>query len=424
MKRWAAGVLVALGAGLAQYSDVGPDRPEWLALQTLTEMGVMHGYPDGKFRPNRVITRGEVAMALYRLWLRAKERQDETLQDALKRFGEAVLALGEAQGRVEERLEGLEKEVKGRLSPEDKEEILAEVASARSVLGTLEETLSRLVEQYLSLEGEMGRAKEVLAAVDQRSLAWNEDAASLQRQVGEARKALEDLARELKALETRVGGLEEGKRQLQEAGERRAEEVRKEAQELRRLLQEAAQGLEARAASLEARIGEARKSLEELEGRLNQTREELFRLGEEVRRGRQEVRERLGRLEYQPSPLQVGGLVGGISPLALSLYVGHDQVLGTGVRLGGEWNAGTGELLVYGGVYLPIFREPTRGQVGFGLAYSFSGPYAGGTEILSFLGIGIRLTDWLEGVAEARYLFPLDGATPRGRLGGGVRIRP
>jgi hypothetical protein len=46
---------------LQTFSDVAPDNPFWLGVETLKAMNVLGGYEDGTFRPNNPLTRGQVA---------------------------------------------------------------------------------------------------------------------------------------------------------------------------------------------------------------------------------------------------------------------------------------------------------------------------------------------------------------------------
>jgi hypothetical protein len=47
--------------GQQTFSDVAPDNPFWLGVETLKAMNVLGGYEDGTFRPNNPLTRGQVA---------------------------------------------------------------------------------------------------------------------------------------------------------------------------------------------------------------------------------------------------------------------------------------------------------------------------------------------------------------------------
>ena len=126
--------MALLGLAVAQFSDVSPSSPEWLALQVLSEMGVVYGYPDGTFRPDRAISRREVVLMLYRLWTKAKEENDKALQEVTARLAQNLAGLAQVQTELQSRLEALEASV---MSQEEAEEIRAQIAALRSASASL-----------------------------------------------------------------------------------------------------------------------------------------------------------------------------------------------------------------------------------------------------------------------------------------------
>ncbi|MBQ6998344.1 MAG: S-layer homology domain-containing protein [Clostridia bacterium] len=56
-----------LGSGKADFSDVSADRWSYDEIAALTSAGVLLGYPDGTFRPENIIDRGEMAAVLNRI---------------------------------------------------------------------------------------------------------------------------------------------------------------------------------------------------------------------------------------------------------------------------------------------------------------------------------------------------------------------
>jgi hypothetical protein len=58
---------LGLPARSSAYSDVSPDSPHAGAIGALTEAGLLTGFPDGSFRPNEPLTRGQMARVLERL---------------------------------------------------------------------------------------------------------------------------------------------------------------------------------------------------------------------------------------------------------------------------------------------------------------------------------------------------------------------
>lgn len=403
--------VLALGLSLAQYQDVKPQDPEWLALQALTEMGVVYGYPDGTFRGDRAMSRREMVLFLYRLWLKAKEVGDKALEELAQKLAKDMAGLASVQAALEDRLAQLEATAKAALRPEDREAILAEVATLRTTLSSVEEAVSTLTSQYADLLDRQKKAEEALAAMDQRTLAWSEDSVLLQKEVKglkeETAKALEE-ARQAQAR------LENALRQA----------LSQESAVLRQSLESTFQEAKGLLAALEEGLRGSEGRLGELEARLTATREEVFRLSEELRKAKEELTRRVDEISYIPPPVQGGIVVSGFSPLILSGFLGHDSLGGLGLRLGLDYRQDTGEFRPYGLVYIPVFQEPTRGTVGFGMAYALSGPAQGETSVLLGVGLGVNVLSGIELYGEVRTFFPTDGSTPFARVGLGVRVRP
>ncbi|WP_458862136.1 S-layer homology domain-containing protein [Acidaminobacterium chupaoyuni] len=59
--------LLPTTASAAQYSDI---KGHWAqaTIERWSESGILNGYPDGSFRPNDKVTRGQLASILYRIW--------------------------------------------------------------------------------------------------------------------------------------------------------------------------------------------------------------------------------------------------------------------------------------------------------------------------------------------------------------------
>ncbi|WP_448376674.1 S-layer homology domain-containing protein [Fervidobacterium sp.] len=405
----------AVGLALAQFTDVKPSDPEWLALQALSQMGVVYGYPDGTFKGDRAISRREMVLMLYRLWIKAEETRDKALQEATAKLAQEIEGLAKVQTDLQSRLEALEASV---MSQEEAEEIRAQIAALRNASATLEEAVSRLVSQYADLAAMYQDFQARLAQVDQRSLAWTEDATNLQKGLRELTKRVEDLKDEL----TRTA------QALQAAQDQAASALRQELQAREANLRSAAEGLRqelnALVQELESRLTALQSRVEALEGRLTGTREELFQLAEDLRKAKADLRDRIDTIQKAPPPLYAGATLSGLSPLILYGFLGHDTLVGFGVRGGLDWRQDVGEFRVSGLLTLPVYREPARGSVGFGLAYAFAGPAQGESTLLLALGAGVDLFGGLEAYAEGRAFFPLDGATPFARFGLGFRFRP
>jgi predicted nuclease with TOPRIM domain len=404
-----------LGLAVAQFSDVKPDSPEWLALQALSEMGVVYGYPDGTFKPDRAISRREVVLALYRLWLKAKEENNKALQEATAKLAQDLAGLAKVQTELQSRLEALEASV---MPKEEAEEIRAQIAALKSASASLEEAVSRLVSQYADLAAMYKDLEAKLSQMDQRTLAFSEDSVNLQ-------KGLKDLAKRVEDLR---GELARATQALQEAQAQDTNALRKAIQDQEAALRSAAdavrQEVGAQVKELADTLSALQSRVEALEGRLTETREELFKLSEGVRNNQAALTARIDAIEKTPPPLYLGATLSGLNPLILYGFLGHDTLAGLGVRAGLDWRQDVGEFRLSGLFTLPIYREPARGSVGFGLAYAVSGPAQGETALLLALGAGVSLWGGLEAYAEGRAFYPLDGATPFARFGLGFRFRP
>ena len=407
--------LALLGLAMAQFSDVNPSSPEWLALQALSEMGVVYGYPDGTFKPDRAISRREVVLMLYRLWIKAKEENDKALQEATAKLAQDLAGLAKVQTELQSRLEALEASV---MSKEEAEEIRAQIAALRSASASLEEAVSRLVSQYADLAAMYKDFEVRLAQMDQRTLAFSEDAVNLQ-------KGLKDLAQRVEDLR---GELARAIQALQEAQAQDTSALRKAIQDQEAALRSAAdavrQEVGAQVKELADKLSALQARVEALEGRLTETREELFKLSEDVRNNQAALNARINAIEKTPPPLYLGATLSGLNPLILYGFVGHDTLAGLGARVGLDWRQDVGEFRLSGLFTLPIYREPARSSVGFGLAYAVSGPAQGESALLLALGAGVSLWGGLEAFAEGRAFYPLDGATPFARFGLGFRFRP
>ena len=415
-----------LGLAVAQFRDVKPESPEWLALQVLSEMGVVYGYPDGTFRPDRAVSRGEVVLMLYRLWTKAKEENNKALQEATARLAQELAGLAKVQTELESRLEALEASV---MSKEEAEEIRAQIAALRSASASLEEAVSRLVSQYADLAAMYKDFEVRLAQMDQRTLAFGEDAVNLQKGLKDLAKRVEDLRGELaRAIQALQGELARAAQALQEAQAQDTSALRRAIQDQEAALRSAAdvlrQEVAAQVQELADRLSALQSRVEALEGRLTETREELFKLSEDVRNKQAALNARIDAIEKTPPPLYLGATLSGLNPLVLHGFVGHDTLAGLGVRAGLDWRQDVGEFRLGGLLTLPIYREPVRGSVGFGLAYTVSGPAEGESALLLAVGAGVSLFGGLEAYAEGRAFYPLDGATPFARFGLGFRFRP
>jgi prefoldin subunit 5 len=77
MKRWlisVAGLSLITGLTFAQMRDVPPGHWAYQSIEQLVQLGIIEGFPDGTFRPNRTITRAEFAQAIARAYRNIDER--------------------------------------------------------------------------------------------------------------------------------------------------------------------------------------------------------------------------------------------------------------------------------------------------------------------------------------------------------------
>lgn len=70
----AAGLSLIAGFTFAQMRDVPPGHWAYQAIEQLVRDGIIEGYPDGTFRPNRTLTRAEFAQAIARAYNNINER--------------------------------------------------------------------------------------------------------------------------------------------------------------------------------------------------------------------------------------------------------------------------------------------------------------------------------------------------------------
>ena len=69
-----AGLSLITGLTFAQMRDVPPGHWAYQSIEQLVQLGILEGYPDGAFRPNRTMTRAEFAQAIARAYRNIDER--------------------------------------------------------------------------------------------------------------------------------------------------------------------------------------------------------------------------------------------------------------------------------------------------------------------------------------------------------------
>lgn len=69
-----AGLSLITGLTFAQMRDVPPGHWAYQSIEQLVQLGIIEGYPDGTFRPNRTMTRAEFAQMIARAYRNIDER--------------------------------------------------------------------------------------------------------------------------------------------------------------------------------------------------------------------------------------------------------------------------------------------------------------------------------------------------------------
>lgn len=69
-----AGLSLITGLTFAQMRDVPPGHWAYQSIEQLVQLGIIEGYPDGTFRPNRTMTRAEFAQVIARAYRNIDER--------------------------------------------------------------------------------------------------------------------------------------------------------------------------------------------------------------------------------------------------------------------------------------------------------------------------------------------------------------
>jgi predicted porin/prefoldin subunit 5 len=88
-----AGLSLITGLTFAQMRDVPPGHWAYQSIEQLVQLGIIEGYPDGTYRPNRTMTRAEFAQAI----ARAYRNIDERLRALDRRINEINRPQGDGQ---------------------------------------------------------------------------------------------------------------------------------------------------------------------------------------------------------------------------------------------------------------------------------------------------------------------------------------
>jgi hypothetical protein len=85
---------------MIRYADTAPDHWAQEAIQYVSSKGLMTGYPDGRFKPEQTMTRAEMAEVVTR-WLELQGEPATSFNDVVGHRAEKVIALAEARGIIQ-----------------------------------------------------------------------------------------------------------------------------------------------------------------------------------------------------------------------------------------------------------------------------------------------------------------------------------
>ncbi|RMH07527.1 MAG: hypothetical protein D6697_08295 [Armatimonadetes bacterium] len=103
-----AGLSLITGLTFAQMRDVPPGHWAYQSIEQLVQMGIIEGYPDGTFRPNRTMTRAEFAQAIARAYrniderLRALNQRIEEIAGRPQTGGQQPVDMSSMQNQINE----------------------------------------------------------------------------------------------------------------------------------------------------------------------------------------------------------------------------------------------------------------------------------------------------------------------------------
>lgn len=103
-----AGLSLITGLTFAQMRDVPPGHWAYQSIEQLVQLGIIEGYPDGTFRPNRTMTRAEFAQAIARAYrniderLRALNQRIEEIAGRPQSGGQQPVDMSSMQNQINE----------------------------------------------------------------------------------------------------------------------------------------------------------------------------------------------------------------------------------------------------------------------------------------------------------------------------------
>ncbi len=163
MKRWlmaVAGLSLTAGFALAQMDDVPPGHWAYQAIEELVRAGLIEGYPDGTFRPNRTLTRAEFAQAIARAYRNIDERL-RTLSTRIEEIAGQVSARPGEPGQPPG-IEDLRRQV------QELQQVVNDLRQLRSAVETLQRLGQTFQQELASLGVDVDTLKKDFAALQSR----------------------------------------------------------------------------------------------------------------------------------------------------------------------------------------------------------------------------------------------------------------
>ncbi|GBC92182.1 S-layer protein SlpA [bacterium HR15] len=164
MKRWliaVAGLSLMTNFALAQTNDVPPGHWAYQAIEELVQAGIIEGYPDGTFRPNRTLTRAEFAQAIARAYRNIDERI-RTLSNRVEEIARQVSARPGGEQPQPANIDELRRQV------QELQQAVNELKQLQSAVQTLQRLGQTFQQELASLGVDVDTLKKDFAALQSR----------------------------------------------------------------------------------------------------------------------------------------------------------------------------------------------------------------------------------------------------------------
>jgi opacity protein-like surface antigen len=164
MKRWliaVAGLSLMANFALAQMDDVPPGHWAYQAIEELVRAGIIEGYPDGTFRPNRTLTRAEFAQAI----ARAYRNIDERIRTLNNRVEEIARQVGIRPGETPQPPANVEEL---RRQMQELQQAVNELRQLQSAVQTLQRLGQTFQQELANLGVDVDTLKKDFAALQSR----------------------------------------------------------------------------------------------------------------------------------------------------------------------------------------------------------------------------------------------------------------